>query len=121
MKREQYKHKSVFWKVNKASNLIFFKRSSLLTSSALGIELISLKGCTQSLITLESYFSRQSARNSESATLPPGVTAYPLCRRLDEPQGQSGRVRKMSSPPGFDPWSVQAVACRCNICDFPLS
>ena len=28
------------------------------------------------------------------------------------PQGQSGRVRKISLPPGFDPRTVQPVASR---------
>jgi hypothetical protein len=47
------------------------------------------------------------------AALPPGKTRYPLYRRLGEPQGRSGRVRKiLSSPPGFDPWTVQAEASR---------
>jgi hypothetical protein len=42
--------------------------------------------------------------------LPPGKTRYPLCRRLGGPQGRSGLVRKMSSPPGFDPRTVFSVA-----------
>jgi hypothetical protein len=33
-----------------------------------------------------------------------------LYRRLGGPQGRSGRVRKISPPPGFDPWTVQPVA-----------
>jgi hypothetical protein len=41
-------------------------------------------------------------------SLPPGETRYPLCR----PQGRSGRVRKISPPPGFDPRTVQPVASR---------
>ena len=45
-------------------------------------------------------------------SLPPGKTRYPLYRRLDRPQGRSGRVRKISPPPGFDPWTVQPVASR---------
>jgi len=36
-------------------------------------------------------------------TLPPGKNRYPFYRRLGRPQGRSGRVRKISSPPGFDP------------------
>jgi hypothetical protein len=46
------------------------------------------------------------------AALPPGTTRHPLYRRLGGPQGRSGRVRKMSPPPGFDPRTVQAVASR---------
>ena len=44
------------------------------------------------------------------AALPPGETRYPLYRRLSGPQGRSGRVRKMSPQPGFDPRTVQPVA-----------
>ena len=46
------------------------------------------------------------------AALPPGKTRYPLYRRLGGPQGRSGRVRKISSPPGFDPRTFQPVASR---------
>ena len=46
------------------------------------------------------------------AALPPVKTRYPLYRRLGSPQGQSGRVRKISPPPGFDPRTVQPVASR---------
>jgi hypothetical protein len=44
------------------------------------------------------------------AALPPEITQYPLYRRLGGLQGQSGRVRKISPPPGFDPWTIQPVA-----------
>jgi hypothetical protein len=37
------------------------------------------------------------------AALPPGKTRFPLYRRLGGPQGRSGRVRKISPTPGFDP------------------
>jgi hypothetical protein len=33
--------------------------------------------------------------------LPPIKTRYPLYRRLVGPQGRSGRVQKISPPPGF--------------------
>jgi hypothetical protein len=47
------------------------------------------------------------------AALPPGKeTRYPLYRRLCGPQGRSGRLRKISPPPGFDPRTVQPVASR---------
>ena len=45
-------------------------------------------------------------------SLPPGKTRYPLYRRQGEPQGQSGQVRKISTPPAFDPRTVQPVASR---------
>jgi hypothetical protein len=44
--------------------------------------------------------------------LPPGMTRYPLYRMLGGPQGRSGRVRKISPPPGLDPRTVQPVASR---------
>ena len=37
-------------------------------------------------------------------------TQYPLYRRPGGPQGQSGRVQKISHQPGFDPQIVQPVA-----------
>jgi hypothetical protein len=46
------------------------------------------------------------------AALPPGKTQYPLCTRLGGPQGRSGRLRKISSAPGFDPRAFQPVASR---------
>ena len=46
------------------------------------------------------------------AALPAGKTRYPLYRRLGGPQGRSGRVRKISLPPVFDPRTVQPVASR---------
>jgi len=45
-------------------------------------------------------------------SLPPGKTRYLLYRRLGGPQSQSGKVRKISPPPGFDPRTVQPVASR---------
>ena len=44
--------------------------------------------------------------------LPPGKTRYPFYRRLGAPQDRSGRLRKISPPPGFDPRTVQPVASR---------
>jgi len=46
------------------------------------------------------------------ATLPPGNTRYPLNRRLSGLQGRSGRVRKISPTPAFDPRSVQSLTNR---------
>jgi len=37
-------------------------------------------------------------------------TQYPLYRRLGGPQGQSGRVQKISPPPGFDTQTFQPIA-----------
>ena len=46
------------------------------------------------------------------AALPPGKTRYPLYRRVDMPQGQSGRFRNIPPKPGFDPRTFQPVANR---------
>ena len=43
------------------------------------------------------------------AVLPQGKTQYSLYRRLGGPQGQSGQVRKILPPLGFDPLTVQPV------------
>ena len=48
----------------------------------------------------------------DPAALRPGKTRYPLYRRLDGPQGRSGRVRKISPLPGFGPRTVQPVVSR---------
>ena len=46
------------------------------------------------------------------AALPPGKTRYPFYRRLGGPQDRSGRVWKISPPPGFDTRTVQPVTSR---------
>jgi hypothetical protein len=46
------------------------------------------------------------------AALPPEKTRYPLYRRMSGPQVRSRQVRKISSPPAFDPRTVQPVQHR---------
>jgi hypothetical protein len=41
-------------------------------------------------------------------------TRYAWYRRLGGLQGRSGRVRKISPTPGFDPRTVQPLASRCT-------
>ena len=53
-----------------------------------------------------------SVQGHTLAALPPRKPRYPLYRRLGGPQGRSGRVQKISPPPGFDPRTVQSVASR---------
>ena len=53
-----------------------------------------------------------AGQHHSPAALHPGKTRYPLYRRLGRPQGRSGRVRKISPPPWFDPWTFQPVARR---------
>ena len=40
------------------------------------------------------------------------VTRYPMCRRLDEPQDQSGEMRKISPPPVFGLRTVHSIRSR---------
>ena len=49
-------------------------------------------------------------RHAPAALPPEKETPYPLYKELGEPQGRSGRVRKISPPPGFDPRTIQPVA-----------
>jgi hypothetical protein len=44
--------------------------------------------------------------------IPRKETHYPLYRRLGGPQGQAGRVRETSLPPGFDLRPIPTVASR---------
>ena len=44
------------------------------------------------------------------AAFTPGKTRHSLYRKLGGPQGRSGRMRKMSPNPGFEPRTVQPVA-----------
>ena len=63
------------------------------------------------------FLDRGIRRGEGSASRPgrsllPGKTRYPLYRKLGGPQGRSGQVWKISSPPGFDPRTIQPVASR---------
>ena len=62
------------------------------------------------MTTALEWGERSSSRPGLS--LPPGKTRYPFYKRLGEPQGRVGQVRKISPPPGFDPRTVQPVASR---------
>jgi len=44
-----------------------------------------------------------------SGLLTPQKTQYPLYRKVSEPRRQTGRTRKISLSPGFDPRIVQHV------------
>jgi len=54
----------------------------------------------------------RSQRHAPAALYPWERPFYPLYRRLGGPQDQSGQVRKISSPPGFDLRTIQPVASR---------
>jgi hypothetical protein len=46
---------------------------------------------------------RVGGKRHAPAALPPRITRDPFYRRPVRPQGRSGRVLKISPPPGFDP------------------
>ena len=61
-------------------------------------------------------------KRQASAALPPEMTQYSLYSSLGGSQGRSGRLRKISPTPGFDPRTIQAVASfytSCNILAHP--
>ena len=62
-----------------------------------------------SALSLSWELDRAGGHYHAPAALPLGKTRYPLCRRLDGPQGRSERLRKISPPPppGFDPQTLQ--------------
>jgi hypothetical protein len=62
--------------------------------------------------SLTSALDGVGGKRQAPAALPPRKTRYPLYGRLGGSQGRSGRVRKISPPPGFDPRTVQPVASR---------
>jgi hypothetical protein len=57
----------------------------------------------------------------DPAALSPGKNRYPLYRRQGGPQGRSGRVRNISSPPEFDPRTVQSIASGYTDCAIPAN
>jgi hypothetical protein len=62
-----------------------------------------------STLSLTSALDGVGGQRHAPAALPPGKTRDPLYRRLGGAQSRSGWVQKISSPPGFDPRTVQAV------------
>jgi hypothetical protein len=60
-----------------------------------------------------------------AAALSPGKTRYPSYRWVGRPQGRSGRERKISPPPGFDPrlYRTRHGLCLCHagICIVDIS
>jgi hypothetical protein len=60
-----------------------------------------------------------SGQRHTPAALSLGMTQHTFYRRLGGHQGRSGRVRKISPPPGFDPRTVQPVVNLCTDWDIP--
>ena len=50
-----------------------------------------------------------SIQRNTSTSLPPEMIRCPLYRKLGDPRGRSGQVRKIPPPLGFDPRIAQAV------------
>jgi hypothetical protein len=65
-----------------------------------------------STLSLTSALDVVGDQRHAPAALPSGKTHYSLCRRLGGSQDRTGWVRKISPPPGFDPWTIQPVASR---------
>jgi hypothetical protein len=65
-----------------------------------------------STLSLTSALDWGGRPTAHPAALTPGKTRYQLYSRLGEPQGRSGRVRKITPPPGFKPLTIQLVASR---------
>jgi hypothetical protein len=72
-----------------------------------------------STLTLASALDVVGGQRHAPTALPPGKTSYPLYRGLRGSRGRSGRVRKISPPPGFDPQTVQQIASRNTDCVIP--
>jgi hypothetical protein len=60
--------------------------------------------------SLTSALVRVGGERHAPAVLAPVITWYSLYRRLGVPQGRSGRMRKISTPAGFDSQTDQQVA-----------
>jgi hypothetical protein len=67
--------------------------------------------CYSSTLYLSSVVDGVGGKHHAPAVLPPGKTQYALYTRLGRPQGESGEIRKISPPPGFDSWTVHSVPC----------
>ena len=67
-----------------------------------------------STLALTSALDWVGCQSHAPAALPSEMTQYPIHGGLGGTQGRSGRVRQISSPSGFDAWSVQRVVSRYN-------
>ena len=65
-----------------------------------------------STLSLTSVLNGVGGQRHAPAALPPRKNRYSLYRRLGRLQGRSGRVRKFSPSPEFDPQTIQPVVIR---------
>ena len=66
----------------------------------------------RSTLSLTSALDGLGGKCQAPAALTPGMTRYPMHRRLSGPHDCSGRVWKISSLRGFDPRTAQPLASR---------
>ena len=72
------------------------------------------------LYSLTSVLDGVGGQRYAPAALPRGrETQYPLHSSLGGPRSRSGRMRKVSSPPGFDPLTFQPLTGRYTDCAVP--
>jgi hypothetical protein len=70
------------------------------------------KRCSSTLSLTSALEGSRRSKSGPGRFNPAKETQSQSHRRLDEPQGWSGQVRKISPPPEFDPRTVQPVASR---------
>jgi hypothetical protein len=68
--------------------------------------------CSSTLSLTSALHGGKWLRPRPDSFTPGKETRSPFYRRLSGPQRRSGRVRKTSPPPGFDPRTIQPVASR---------
>ena len=79
------------------------------------VQIAKSQSGSRDIVTL--FFNLGSRWGGWSRPRPGRETLYTFYRRLGGPQGRSGRVRKMSLPPGFDPRTVQRVSMPARLTD----
>jgi len=97
--------------------LIIKLKLNLVQALKLCTDLTAHRTCTGiALLFIDHGTKRSEGSHSRAGcSLPPGETRYPFYIRLSRPQDPSGRVWKISSPPGFDPRNFQPLASRYTV------
>ena len=108
----QGKDSKIIWRRNKFPSLTQEGKGKCKVHPIKGHEYPEVEYRYSFTLSLTSALDGVDGQCHAPAALPPGKTRYPLYRRLGGPQGRSGRVRKISPPPVFDPRTVQPVASR---------
>ena len=87
-----------------------FNEMSALTAIVMFSSITVKVKCT--LVQTTALEGDEGPASRPGRSLPPGKTRYPMYRRLDGLQDQFGRVRKISSLPGFDSRTIEAITNR---------